>query len=84
MKQNKHKVKRNFGDWLLLSLDIGLHFFFFMFLLVYVNKYGLSNFVLETENTYGVLLNFCIWFTLIMYNVDKLFDGMRKHFGGNK
>lgn len=80
---NKQDIKRSLGDRLIFSLDIGVHFFFFSFLIIYIGKYGLSNFIISGESTHVILLNISIWYVLVMYNMDKFLEGIERAFGGN-
>jgi len=61
-------------DYLPSILGMIINFFFFFFLLFYIQKFGISSFILQGVDSWRMILNICIWYVLVMYCIDKFFD----------
>lgn len=77
MVSQKSNKKRRFG--LFDYLDLSLNFFLFMFFIIYIGKFGISNFIFATSegDTWKILFNIGIWYTVVMFPMKEFFEKLK-------
>jgi len=59
-------------------LYILVYGFFMFFFLIYIGRFGLSNFIIIEKNTWDVLFNVGVWFVLTMFCADNFFKELKQ------
>ena len=77
MEETKEKKKIE-GSRIKLSdyftLQGVMHGFFMFFFIIFMGKFGISNFILGPTNKWNIVFNIGIWFVLVSYCMDRFFD----------
>ena len=62
-------MKREWNSWDWMGYSINL--FLAIFFLLYIGKFGLSDFIIPGDNKWALILNIGIWFVLVDYCINQ-------------